>query len=87
MPVVQIPIAAEPSEKTMQAYLCMPPSDKKVPAIIVAHELFGVTADIRHMAGRLIEEGYVALAPEFYHRTAPAGEALERDDDGRKRGA
>jgi len=69
----------------MNAYLGAPASRPKG-AIIVAHELFGVNADIRGVVDRLAALGYLALALEHYHRVAPAGEALARDDAGRERG-
>jgi carboxymethylenebutenolidase len=69
----------------MHGYLRAPASPPKG-AIIVAHELFGVNADIRGVVDKLAELGYVAVALELYHRVAPAGEALARDDAGRERG-
>jgi carboxymethylenebutenolidase len=54
--------------------------------VIVAHELFGVNPDIRTVAEDLARAGYLAIAPEFYHRDAPAGRWLERDDAGRQEG-
>jgi carboxymethylenebutenolidase len=52
--------------------------------VIVAHELFGVNPDIRGVADDLAAAGYLAIAPEFYHRDAPLGRWLERDDAGRE---
>jgi carboxymethylenebutenolidase len=69
----------------MRGYLRQPASPPKG-AIIVAHELFGVNADIRGVVDHLSELGYLAAAFEHYHRVAPAGEALPRDDAGRERG-
>lgn len=54
--------------------------------VIVAHELFGVNPDIQGVVDRLADAGYLALAPEFYHRHAEAGRWLERDDAGRAEG-
>jgi carboxymethylenebutenolidase len=55
-------------------------------AVIVAHELFGVTPQIRGVADELAGAGYLAIAPEYYHRTAPPGRWLERDAAGREEG-
>lgn len=82
----QLDIETEPGSAPMRAYLRSPLAAAKAPAIVVAHELFGVNADILGVVDRLASLGYVALAPEFYHRYAPAGESLERNDAGRKRG-
>ena len=43
------------------------------PALMVFHEAFGVNAYIRGVADKLAGEGYMAIAPELYHRTAPPG--------------
>ena len=71
---------------TMQAYLARPAADPARPGVIVAHELFGVNPDIRGVADDLATAGYLTIAPEFYHREAPPGRWLERDDDGRQEG-
>jgi carboxymethylenebutenolidase len=76
----------EPNAPPMRGYLRTPERSERAPAIIVAHELFGVNADIRGVVDHLAEVGYVALAIEFYHRVATPGEALPRDEAGRKRG-
>ena len=34
-------------------------------------EIFGINSHIRDVAERVAREGYVALAPDFFHRTAP----------------
>ena len=38
------------------------------------------------MADGLAEAGYLTIAPEFYHRDAPPGRWLERNDAGRQEG-
>jgi carboxymethylenebutenolidase len=45
-----------------------------------------VNPDIREIIDRLASAGHLAIAPEFYHRNAPAGQWLERDDAGRAEG-
>ena len=54
--------------------------------MIVAHELFGMAPNIRAVADDLAAAGYLTLAPEFYHRNAPAGHWLAVDDAGREEG-
>jgi carboxymethylenebutenolidase len=58
----------------MAAYVARPDSDIQHPGIIVLQEAFGVNSHIRDVAGRLAGEGYVAIAPELFHRTAPGFE-------------
>jgi carboxymethylenebutenolidase len=69
----------------MGGYLARPAAAGARPAVLVAHELFGVTAHIRDVCERLAGRGYVALAPDFYHRVV-AGAELPHDPAGRERG-
>lgn len=71
---------------TMRAYCARPAPGHAPTGVIVAHELFGVNPDIRGVADDLAATGYLAIAPEFYHRAAPPGRWLERDDAGRQEG-
>lgn len=70
----------------LPAYVARPAADAAPTGVIVAHELFGVNPDIRGVADDLAGAGYLAIAPEFYHRDAPSGRWLERDDAGRQEG-
>lgn len=56
---------------TMPAYLARPESGGAAPAVIVWMEIFGVNDHIQDVTRRVAAEGYVALAPNFFHRTAP----------------
>jgi carboxymethylenebutenolidase len=71
---------------TMHAYLARPAGDHAATGVIVAHELFGVNPDIRRVADDLAAAGYLTIAPEFYHRDAPPGRWLDRDQAGREEG-
>ena len=52
----------------MQCYVSLPEAVGKYPAVIVAMEAFGVNKHIQSVADRLAKEGYVAIAPAFFHR-------------------
>lgn len=58
---------------SMQVYTSMPDGNGKYPAVIVFQEAFGVNGHIRSVADRIAKEGYIVIAPELFHRTAPAG--------------
>lgn len=58
---------------TMQVYVAYPSNATNLPGIIVFQEAFGVNAHIRDVAERIAAEGYYAIAPEIYHRTADKG--------------
>jgi carboxymethylenebutenolidase len=83
MTITKIPVD---DGTTLPAYLARPVAVPAATGVIVAHELFGVNPDIRGVADDLASAGYLAVAPEFYHRDAEPGRWLERDDDGRREG-
>src|ERR1700728_4728215 len=83
MTTIKIPVADGTS---LPAYLARPENDQARTGVIVAHELFGVNQDIRGVADDLAGAGFLTIAPEFYHRDAPPGRWLERDDAGRQEG-
>jgi carboxymethylenebutenolidase len=70
---------------SMDVYIARPAISGPSAGVIVAGELFGVSAHVRDVCERLAELGYVALAPDLYHRSAP-GIELAHDGDGRERG-
>jgi carboxymethylenebutenolidase len=51
---------------TVPAVLAVPDGAGPYPALLVLSEVWGLTDDLRAIAGRLATEGYVALAPELY---------------------
>ncbi len=58
-------------EVAIAAYLAEPMTATPVPGIIVVQEIFGVNAHIQAVTDRLAREGYVAIAPAIFQRTAP----------------
>lgn len=69
----------------MGGHLARPSVPGAFPGVLVAMELFGVDAGVRDVCHRLAALGFVALAPDFHHRTSP-GTELPRDTAGRDRG-
>ncbi len=63
----------------MRAWTARPPTGGGHPGLIVFQEAFGVNAHIRDVTERFAREGYAAIAPELFHRTA-AGFAARYDD-------
>lgn len=52
----------------MEAYEARPKDGGSHPGIMVLMEAFGVNSHIKDVADRLAREGYVAAAPDLYHR-------------------
>jgi len=69
----------------MGGYLARPDDAERRPAVIVYMEIFGVNSHIRDVVERCAREGYVALAPDYFHRTGP-GVELGYDDAGMAEG-
>ena len=59
----------------MNAYAAAPSGSAKLPGLLVFQEAFGVNAHIRDVTERFAKQGYVAIAPELYHRTASGFES------------
>jgi carboxymethylenebutenolidase len=53
----------------LPAYLATPPREATAPraGVVVVHELFGLTPDIRRSCDRLAAAGHTALAPDLLH--------------------
>ena len=59
---------------SMSAYVARPEEQGKFPGMLVLQEAFGVNPHIRSVTERIAGEGYVAIAPELFHRTGPGFE-------------
>ncbi len=57
----------------MAAYTARPYEPGPHPGLLLFQEAFGVNHHIRSVCDRFAAEGYVVIAPEMFHRTAPAG--------------
>jgi carboxymethylenebutenolidase len=57
----------------MRAYVARPQGVAPRAGLLVFQEAFGVNAHIRDVTERFAREGYVAIAPELYHRSAEEG--------------
>lgn len=65
---------------SMNAFVARPAGGEKSPGLVVFQEAFGVTGHIRDVTSRFAHEGYVAIAPELFHRTAAPGAELSYTD-------
>jgi carboxymethylenebutenolidase len=59
---------------TMSAYTAIPGDGGKLPGLLVFQEAFGVNEHIRDVTRRFAKAGFVAIAPELFHRTGPGFE-------------
>ena len=56
---------------TTQAYVASPDGPGPFPGVVISQHLGGIDQFIQETAVRLAGEGYVAIAPDLYHRLDP----------------
>src|SRR2546427_5208850 len=66
---------------TITAYLAYPERRDAAPAVIVIHEIFGMSDFVRQTTEQLAKEGFVAIAPDLLSRR---GGTPPSTDDARK---
>ncbi len=70
----------------MRMFVAAPKAPGKYPGILCYSDIFQLTGPMLRSVSRLAGYGFVALAPEIYHRVEPAGSPIPFDDAGRTRG-
>lgn len=75
-PWITVPTAAGP----MQTYVARPTAPA-TRAVIVLQEAFGVNAHIQDIAQRFAAQGFLALAPDLFHRTGTRELAYTQHSD------
>jgi carboxymethylenebutenolidase len=66
-----------PDGQSVQGYLAEPPEPAGAPGVVVIQEWWGINAQIRGVADRLADAGYIALVPDLFRgkSTVEAAEA------------
>jgi carboxymethylenebutenolidase len=64
---------------SLRAYVAHPSGPFAPQGLLVFQEAFGVNAHIRDITERFARQGYLAIAPELYHRTGPGFECGYND--------
>jgi len=66
----RITVAADDGTE-MNAYVSYPPDEGQAPGILVLQEAMGVNSQLRGVADRYAALGFVAIAPDLFHRVSP----------------
>ena len=59
--------------RSVNSFLVFPEVKNKATAIVVIHEIFGMTDWVRSVADQLAEAGYIAIAPDLLSGMGPQG--------------
>jgi carboxymethylenebutenolidase len=70
----------------MRMFVAAPQATGAFPGILCYSDIFQLTAPMLRSCIRLAGYGFVAAAPEIYHRVEPLGAVIPFDDGGRTRG-
>ncbi len=60
-------------DRTVHAFLVYPEVKNKATAVVVIHEIFGLTEWVQTVADELAANGYIAIAPDLLSGMAPNG--------------
>ena len=59
--------------RSVKAFIVYPEVKGKAPAVVVIHEIFGLTDWVRSVADKLAAAGYIAIAPDLLSGFGPNG--------------
>jgi carboxymethylenebutenolidase len=65
----------------LPAFLALPASKTKVPAVVLMHERYGLVQHTKDLAARFARDGFACIAPDFFYKH-PDQAALQRGDVG-----
>ena len=66
-----VKVKAGPRE--IQCFVVFPEVKNRASAVVLIHEIFGLSDWVRSVADQLAEAGYIAVAPDFLSGMAPGG--------------
>src|SRR5437764_560754 len=66
-------VTVKHGDRSVQAFVVYPEKKDKAPAVLVIHEIFGLTDWVRSVADQLAANGYIAIAPDLLSGMGPKG--------------
>ncbi|TWT95961.1 Carboxymethylenebutenolidase [Botrimarina colliarenosi] len=66
-------VDVEHDGRTVSCFVAYPERAEKAPAVLVIHEIFGLTDWVRGVTDQLAEKGYIAIAPDLLSGAGPNG--------------
>jgi carboxymethylenebutenolidase len=66
-------VKVQNGKREVQSFIVFPEVKDKATAVVVIHEIFGLTDWVRGVADQLAEAGYIAIAPDLLSGMGPKG--------------
>ena len=66
-------VKVKQGDRTLNCFIAFPEVQEKATAVVVIHEIFGLTDWVRSVTDQLAEAGYIAIAPDLLSGMAPGG--------------
>src|SRR5947207_15961643 len=66
-------VTVKHDNREVKCFITYPEVKDKATAVIVIHEIFGLSDWVRGVTDQLAEAGYIAIAPDLLSGTAPGG--------------
>ena len=66
-------VAVKAGDRTVQSFIVYPEVSHKATAVVLIHEIFGLTDWVRGVADQFAEAGYIAIAPDLLSGMGPDG--------------
>jgi len=66
-------VTVKHGSRSVESFVAYPQSQGKAPAMVVIHEIFGMTDWVENVADEFAEAGYVAIAPDLLSGMGPKG--------------
>src|SRR2546422_9747631 len=70
-------------DREVQSFIVYPEVKDKATAVVVIHEIFGLSDWVRSAADQLAEAGYIAIAPDLLSGMGPKGGGTSDFSEGR----
>src|SRR5206468_11166885 len=74
-------------DREVNCFIAYPEVKEKATAVVVIHEIFGLSEWVRGLTDQLAEAGYIAIAPDLLSGTGPGGGAAQPVTGDAARGA
>src|SRR5438034_11770494 len=66
-------VKVQNGKREVKSFVVYPEVKNKATAVVVIHEIFGLTDWVRGVADQLAEAGYIAIAPDLLSGMGPKG--------------